>query len=249
MVTINLQTLDNPQPTQENDCSVGGVRKQYSLLIEKCLGSKQDKYLGRLRYLYNIMDLSIQNVYWWKNQEFYTEAKDIRGEVLPIDHYKIFPGELVLDFEYDIKQLPTHKLLYIGEAIRNYSQDKLDINPFVFVSGGTGLHIHFFTKNDTEKIILYKLLDKQFNLERFVQSGHLDSHILSGNHLIRAPGGRKLGRCGPVYKSLVESFGHYTRVRFKDKVKIPDIRGVVLWESNELLGGDDLASLLIEDKL
>ena len=167
------------------------------------IGSCQDKYFNTLRYNYNQFNLNIQNVFERKGIEYYTQSNDIRGEVLPIDHYRVFSGELVLDIEHNSLDMPTHDIIELTNNIILYSKDKLKIEPYAFISGGSGVHIHYYTKSLLEKEILYYFLNKAFDLETLERKEILDTHLLSGTHQIRAPGGRKLVNSKTYYKSYI----------------------------------------------
>jgi hypothetical protein len=212
------------------------------------LGSMQDIYFRKLKWVYDIDDFSIQNVFYKNNEEYYTQARSFNGEVLPIDHYKLFPGELVLDFEHDTKLFPTHSVMSLCQSIELFCYS-YDINCYSFVSGGSGIHMHMFCKDCNEKELLFEILKKNFKLEHYMFLNLLDNHIINGSHLIRAPGGRKFNRFGCSYKSFIETFGclKYRVVSQKDMITFPSLKDMKLWEYQtdlNLLSSDELAELI-----
>jgi hypothetical protein len=212
------------------------------------IGSEQDRYFRKLMWVYDINDFSVQNTFSKGKEEYYTTARSYIGEVLPIDHYRLFPGELVLDFEHNSLTFPTHKVLKLSKNIVAFC-NTYDINCYPFFSGGSGIHIHMFCKDCIEKNILLKILSKEFNLEDYMEHHLLDTHILHGAHLIRAPGGRKHSGDWVVYKSFVEilKLNKYSLVTSKDRIMFPDLREMNLWEYNPqtgLLTSEELADAI-----
>ena len=211
------------------------------------IGAQQDKYFGKLRYIYRQDVIQIQNVFWKDGVEYFTQSRDINGEVLPIDHYKLFPGELVLDFEHDSKSFPTHKLLNLVKKIYEYAYNTINVDPYPYVTGGTGIHMHMYCDSKLDKELLFRILDNEFDLDTMLVCGLLDNHIIQGSHLIRAPGGRKFSRFGCKYKSFVDTFGVYKSVSSREDINMPNLRGMKAWSyklDSGLLTTDEMVEII-----
>jgi len=189
----------------------------------------QQTYFDILCDKYRVESITVQNVFEKNNTECHMHPESLQYTVLPCDHYRIFEGELVLDFEWHPTHMGTHKMLNLAKQIKDYCINN-NITCYVYHSGGTGIHIHMFTLDKTQKNILYQQLDKQFHLNIYVDLGTLDYAVITNKHMIRSPGGRKIGTRN-TYKTHLTDFTKLNTATSTTQIQFPNLTGLHLWHS------------------